>query len=99
VHEKLVARIVLIHEDVFGIHGALLAGGIQSKQQTSEVYQYHSELLHRDLGDKNLTNKYQAKVKAFMEQTVDCIREHENKKDKKTNAASYNGVDATDASE
>jgi hypothetical protein len=87
VHVQLVARIVLIDKDVFGIHNALLAGGIQRKQQTSEVYQYHSELLHRDLGDKNLTNKYQAKVKAFMEQTVDCIREHENEKDKKTNAA------------
>jgi hypothetical protein len=97
--EKLVARIVLIHKDDFGINNALLAGGIQRKQQTSEVYQYHSELLHRDLGDENLTNKYQADVKTFMEKTVDCIREHENKKAKKTNAASSYGVDARDASE
>jgi len=104
VHEKLVARIVLIHKDDFGIHDALLTGSLQIKQQTSEIYQYHSELLHTNLDAEVLVNStkyFRSPVKVFVDKTVNCITKHvtTQEHDGMQTKTNNDGVDATDTSE
>ena len=80
--EKVVGRIVSIHEDEFGIHQALLAGSIQKDHQMSEVYGVHSELLHTNLGkqEKKLvdfdTHRYRKGAKVFLTDTLNCVNDH-----------------------
>jgi hypothetical protein len=59
VHESLMARIMCIHGDAFGIHKALLSGDTQTSNQISEVYGIHSEVLHTNLGlEDSMSNQY-----------------------------------------
>ena len=80
--EKVVGRIVSIHEDEFGIHQALLAGSIQKDHQMSEVYGVHSELLHTNLGkqEKKLvdfdTHRYRKGAKDFFTDTLNGVNDH-----------------------
>ena len=83
VHDSIVARIVCIHDDEFGIHSALLAGGTQKKQQVSQVFGMHSEILHSNLGMKDPkkfafgTQKYQKEAREVLEATVNCVSRYQ----------------------
>jgi len=82
VHDSIVARILCIHEDEFGIHSALLTGDTQKKHQVSQVYEMHSEILHSNMGVEGEkfafgTQKYRKEAREMLVATVDCVSRYQ----------------------